>query len=828
MLAEKGDRHRGGSVHHRQVPADPGRYPASPTTSMVSPHPGRNPASTTASKCSLLRSNLSFTSSSLSLSPLSLSLSISLSLSLSSLSLSLSLFSRFCSFDPCAWEDYPFLPHLPRNTSPLCPLSLCNKPPSPSSPALTLLHREVKAQRRDSEKTEDATPFPPEKSASGIVEYLLEAPPPSQSDTNAGNDEVLGAVVGVVMVTVALLLVGLVLAVNLRRLRPAALNGSTCTTNSCLAYQQMLTESVDRGAPACDNFYAHACGRWTKSHNRSVQDIAWENFSIAAAMTLQTSVRITRHITLKRQNFFKACLSVVDASNALGVKEVLAEGDIFWPQQNAKPDFLNALFYVSRSLLLPVFFSVEFRRHKSVLVFDANNYSRETLTRLLAKVGRRTIRQHLRITYEAFGAVNESRLADIVDAFHKGQNLLYEYSNSSLALSDADQTKAFNTSDSSSLLLLAPSVSKVRWDTVLRRYLNITFEEIRGLVVNVPQNFRAVFNLHKEISEATMNDFVETLCVQILVRYINHKVLKSFYGNPETAIKALRKDCFTSTFTFFGYDVNHLLLDATFGAREKMIKLGDYVRASFLGVLRPNNTTAPTKLSDSRYNSTKSFRHVFEVLEMSHPNTYPALYDYYPDMGSNPLRNRKRIIEFYGTLQAEDISVLGRNTGKYLFRFSGFTILVPHLELPFFAQDAHRGTVLGGLGARMAAAVFYDFVESHTEFEEIYQRNQDCLSPGTGDKPDLDIQGAVAAVPLVWAMFEKASEVTDDVLVMDLPTFKAAYVPFLSACYFLCGALDGERLCNVPLKHSVDFARVKAQRLFFFNYPAILLQTRES
>ncbi|KAH9372690.1 hypothetical protein HPB48_007783 [Haemaphysalis longicornis] len=194
---------------------------------------------------------------------------------------------------------------------------------------------------------------------------------------------------------------------------------------------------------------------------------------------------------------------------------------------------------------------------------------------------------------------------------------------------------------------------------------------------------------------------------------------------------------------------------------------------------------------------------------MSHPNTYPALYDYYPDMGSNPLRNRKRIIEFYGTLQAEDISVLGRNTGKYLFRFSGFTILgAAPLSSLFRPRCAQRDRAWRASEHEWLPQCFTASWKATPSSKKYTNGTRTASLRAQATNPTLTSRERFAAVPLVWAMFEKASEVTDDVLVMDLPTFKAAYVPFLSACYVLCGAPDGERLCNVPLMHSVDFARV--------------------
>ncbi|KAL3200837.1 hypothetical protein MRX96_013105 [Rhipicephalus microplus] len=178
-------------------------------------------------------------------------------------------------------------------------------------------------------------------------------------------------------------------------------------------------------------------------------------------------------------------------------------------------------------------------------------------------------------------------------------------------------------------------------------------------------------------------------------------------------------------------------------------------------------------------------------------------------MTDDPLMNWKILNEHYLDLPRSASAKLLHFSDKNMTVFRDFSLLIPHLSFPYYKPDAHVGAVLGGLGQRFAAAVFYDYAESQANSSDFYQRNQDCLANISGlEKPDYDLQGAIAAVPVIYSIFNKAREDSGNPLVRDLPPFRADVIPFMTGCYLLCGDANGEKMCNVPLKHSEDFARV--------------------
>ncbi|KAL3222615.1 hypothetical protein MRX96_028394 [Rhipicephalus microplus] len=160
---------------------------------------------------------------------------------------------------------------------------------------------------------------------------------------------------------------------------------------------------------------------------------------------------------------------------------------------------------------------------------------------------------------------------------------------------------------------------------------------------------------------------------------------------------------------------------------------------------------------------------------------------------------------------------LNEDVGRTAGRFLNFRLGLAHMEEPFYTANVSPAVLMAGVGARLAAALFYDHVASRSPNDraKIYAENQDCLFPGTGGgPPDLEIQGAVASVDVALTALKAASVANAstgtsvslwDTIFGFLPDDKLFFSFF---CYLHCGQLDGERLCNVPLRHSAGFSRV--------------------
>ncbi|XP_077520476.1 uncharacterized protein LOC144130429 [Amblyomma americanum] len=318
--------------------------------------------------------------------------------------------------------------------------------------------------------------------------------------------------------------------------------------------------------------------------------------------------------------------------------------------------------------------------------------------------------------------------------------------------------------------------------------------------------------MHKNLGEDTMNDIIETLSVQNLLEFTNGDIQISYYRSKDKAVKSLRDFCLYNVYVLFGYAVNNQFLTmGLYKELKKVINLAESMRREYPKLVTAFSSDLKGK-NRSSYEAfsvrADVFEEAFEILSRSTPSGYPALYKGYPTLTEKPLENWIRIRNYFSGLVDNDSSLLLGSGAQFFRRFKNFTMMLHHLRLPFYAEDAHLGMILGGLGTSLAATLFYDHVDMVArQPAEVYERNQRCLS-SKPERPNLDLQGAVAAVPIVSALFRKWSKDANlSAFTGDIPPILSSQLPYFAACYLLCGEVDGPLLCNTPHRHSSDFAR---------------------
>ncbi|KAL3200845.1 hypothetical protein MRX96_013113 [Rhipicephalus microplus] len=581
------------------------------------------------------------------------------------------------------------------------------------------------------------------------------------------------------MAVVAVIVVGAILFTLVRivrRRRPSALHGESCSSESCQRYTELLRDAVDSNSAPCDNYYKHVCSVWTESHDGPVQSITLGHFIDNAIEGIKSLPSIHDVVTRKGTVFFASCLSVANVSNVPNVKKLLADGDITWPKRNDQPDFLNALFYMSRILFMPVFFNFKVSPNGKVLKVSHSEDFSEIFLLLHQHMKTLHLKKYLTVTYEAFDTLDETRLGEIIARFDQ----LIPVIENITGWEDA------NVYNAESFLGITPSVPRDRWDTVLDLYYVTSVANLSAVLVEGVSQFKAFMKLHQYYGEAAVNDIVEALCVQSLLRFTSFDIISTFHTSSDVAGEWLQRKCFFSTFLFFGFDVDRYFLSKSGDALSNVRQLAKRVRQEFFAVLEGGDNE-PDSHGGKRQNASEYyFNNLFVVLNPETALAYPKVYATYPNMTDDPLMNWKILNEHYLDLPRSASA-----------------------NFPYYEPNAHVGAVLGGLGQRFAAAVFYDYAESQANSSDFYRRNQDCLANISGlEKPDYDLQGAIAAVPVIYSIFNKAREDSGNPFVRDLPPFRADVIPFMTGCYLLCGDANGEKMCNVPLKHSEDFARV--------------------
>jgi len=60
--------------------------------------------------------------------------------------------------------------------------------------------------------------------------------------------------------------------------RPSARD--ICLTRSCVRAAAVLMDSIDASAPPCDDFYAHACGKWATAHPLPASSSSYSTFAV--------------------------------------------------------------------------------------------------------------------------------------------------------------------------------------------------------------------------------------------------------------------------------------------------------------------------------------------------------------------------------------------------------------------------------------------------------------------------------------------------------------------------------------------------------------------
>ncbi|XP_077516743.1 endothelin-converting enzyme 1-like [Amblyomma americanum] len=589
-----------------------------------------------------------------------------------------------------------------------------------------------------------------------------------------------------------------------RSRRPQALVATVCTTESCLNYTKLLRDAMDEDENPCDDFYQHVCGSWlsTRDSGNTVLLSAWDSFALTVASKFQTLYvpKEEQASVQKAALYWQACLSVLNSSNVPGVKQALEGAGIAWPQRSPEPDFLRTMFFMSERANMPVFIQLTTVKTNSsayLLYFGQWAMFNQKMMSLAMMCRTKRLANHVQVLFESFGGTDHSRLSELTKQFEGMAEFFVRYSNESY------RRNKKRYSNSTAFLQFTPTVSLEKWNSLYESYRGVSVGGARGVLIVGVKYFAAVFRLHQKYGDAVMNDIVEGLAVENLIAFTEPRILESFYGNAEEARRAVQSNCFAFSYDIFGYAVNHFFLRSKTVPYEQVTQLAEDVRKELSKLLSGNSSLLTRSANGS------NFETVFGVMERSRPGGYLSRYADYPDMTNDPLRNWMLVVKHGKKVDKHEAPYLKHSIHDHV-KFKGFRLMMPELLFPVFASDAHWAIRYGGLGARIAAALLCDYIEGSGKANEVYRANHDCLFGKVSKPVDANLQVAVACAGIVLRLFELArSKAADgDPLFMDTPHFRAEKLPFIFGCHLLCGENGGKELCNTPVRHSADFARV--------------------
>ncbi|KAH8031387.1 hypothetical protein HPB51_016571 [Rhipicephalus microplus] len=402
---------------------------------------------------------------------------------------------------------------------------------------------------------------------------VVDEPSHSPQPTTATSDGVLEywPLVAAIAALVILILLQLLFATPLRlksasRARSASVH--TCESEECRRYAELFSGTTNESAPACVNFYAHVCGRWDASQSGKV----------------------------------KTCLDVIKVPNVPEVRDVLERGNITWPRRNERPDFLGALFYMARRVFVPVAFDVTILNvdqslsppSKARTLFFGPPMRFLGHARALARLQQSgKLLDHLHFTYEALAyTVDETRLKELAGHFQFLGDFLERY--------DRVPRTVTRSGNVSFFFQYTPSVPETRWDSLTKRYLNVSLigneDTLKGgVAIQSTDLFSAVFELHAKQGEYVTYDIVGGLCVQALVDYVSSDLLTSLLGGSrELATESIYERCFSDAYRFYGVVINAYFHQPLSHEVVDFSRVATLVQEAYASGLQDNDTTLRT------------------------------------------------------------------------------------------------------------------------------------------------------------------------------------------------------------------------------------------
>ncbi|XP_075525074.1 uncharacterized protein LOC142557252 [Dermacentor variabilis] len=602
----------------------------------------------------------------------------------------------------------------------------------------------------------------------------------------------------------------------------SSMHRSGCRTAACAKYAALLSNAIDEKNRPCDNYYKHICSienRRLKNVISMVQRIRLDSLMDVTTKLRDMSVPDEGQSPLqKAAAYLQACERVINGSNVHEVREALKRGGITWPDHvDPSASLIDGIFYMSAKLHTTVLFRVEVNVSKNALESPAVTFrlDKDFITVLeMLKQHRMTKRilGHFKLTYDSFAST--PKLAN-----DKGRSDQLFKDLIAISVKFGNSTSYQNTiADSTPLKLhprdipkVAPSTDYDTWNAALRRHFNQSFDNIASMTIERPKYFRAVFMLHATFG-AKILDFFGWLCTQSLIHFTSRKLLSSYYySSEEQAFSRHRKHCIAQTHAAFRSAINaDNWMEVPDASLQDVIATANDVWRGFAELLVEENKT----LLGSRSPPPKNpyLEALFRHRKLSRPDKVNAFYASVPAMKMKPLHNYVAVKDaMYG--HTRDPEFLDMNLAWKIEDSSSlraYSLVPAELEFPWLGPGRPYALALAGLGVRMAATLYFQSVARLANASETTAANFRCLAPSAKDEHGAgsDIPAAAAALRVVWRTWEAARRANATAAINLGPVPSDAAV-FAFHCWFSCGLRPyNEMLCNLPLMHSSDFARV--------------------
>ncbi|KAL3192495.1 hypothetical protein MRX96_058916 [Rhipicephalus microplus] len=592
------------------------------------------------------------------------------------------------------------------------------------------------------------------------------------------------------------------------------------------AYGILFRDAVDREAQPCDNFYRFACGSWKRNHPHTTSRAENLRYFVTAAVARMREVKPEQadgEPIGKAALYLKACLAATESGASNDVKMVLAQAGLTWPDRSASSDFVSALFFMARRLALPVFFGVDLLHFEGsvrhILTFPLDTAFQSILRTLQEHIRSGNVVAYLRLAYDNMveHISDDARFSEILASLEDMKEVFEDY------LKASEKEDAFGSV--TSLLRIAPMVSMEKWNSSLQRYFGESITEVDYVVVFDRTSITKILGLLKTKGEDRAKDILGCLAVHAAIYYTKTEIRESFFGSTEEARAQQERHCFGDVHGLFKHVVDGFLFNVTQEALAHVSELAHTIREEFMNMLRSGSLLRGQPV---QYRQPTGFGKILALPETSKP-----LGSFFGrNVSSRPLQNRMVYAERLAKRPDMSVGTARRHTqdfnGFHLREQQGdadvsnlqFRLAPQHVFFPWFSTTGpnRRATLYAGIGTRMAAALYFDYMQRRPFGRSQLVNYHMCLASNAGDDFDVpfsvEVQAAVAGVYVAWRAYKRnvaADRAAPDAAAAadgELSAMMGYQAFFLFGCYLFCGDEDGERMCNVPAKENADFARV--------------------
>ncbi|XP_064475925.1 neprilysin-1-like [Ornithodoros turicata] len=597
--------------------------------------------------------------------------------------------------------------------------------------------------------------------------------------------------------------IALFLSLPSSRVSTGASTYAVCTSPPCVEYSSILRSSLNRTANPCTNFYSYVCDGWTRKHpGLSV----YENHSRAFYERVRTSLRsapvpsANQSPFQKAARFFSTCFAAVTslAGEVVEFRRILRQFDIIWPDKSRRPDPLRLMVRVHNQLWLDTLVNIHtvYVGPDPIISVTPSLLNLKTKVDKLKASGR--YREYIDALSYFFATKNKQSSYELLEHI---ENETLEALSKHAAISNVSYTTVEGLAE------LTPGISTQRWTILLIEELNIPINKVQYVYISNPAHLRDFDDLVTRNGDDYIHWYVGWLVTEHLAPYMSLSTAQLVYDSAEDAMKDMPSRCLILTELYFGWAAYPMYARHTLGSNKQsgLAEIVAYVKAAYLQLIRGNVSPATVDVLESMDIG------LYHQSLISDADRLKSIFRQVSDLGNLFSSNWLRVAKAYSALQRTTFlhahATLQKERGHpaayHLDRGVGQSLHLPPFmaSIPLYESGLPDAVGLGALGSVIARSVYWHLTPSPGEASEEMNSVVACNSSNPEVKGE-EVAARVIALDVLWwllRIFEND---------LRLPAFehvKKEKLLFMAGCFLLCGAKNGEVLCNEPVRHNANF-----------------------